>query len=432
MKFYINENELLNNTQFKVVQTSEEEFEILATYQGHIIAKLNLDIMIGMFDYYFDGDFTEEEYDQYFPKDVTTFISWVEVYNDIHKGNGIARRLMNMAIAKSKQLGFDRVYLNASPIQSEKSLPLNDLIDFYKSFGFQIIKHQGGNAQMLLALDSLKEYKSIIKSKLNEAFYPNRKTSRADLFRTQERIQNARAFIASRPQQEKPYWETITHDPKQQGFRAAAVLNTRGDIQISTYTAAASDVSQNQYGVRGEDDNTLTLFVSAHPGIDHPGTMFRSGHAISKGGANEPQAAEIGSPASDAQIKAYAIYGEVILDFLKSKLEGLESYTDGSAASIANELDDREKILMLNKELKKRLRKNVIPHSEWTAFLNALRRLGIDLHNIDFRKDLATDEQWEEAISIAKLKPTQGPEDNEDAYQQKLAAMQALKNKHRR
>jgi GNAT superfamily N-acetyltransferase len=351
MKFYIYENELLNNTQFKVVQTSEDEFEILATYQGHIIAKLNLDIMAGMFDYYFQGDFTEEEYDQYFPNDATTFISWVEVYNDIHKGNGIARRLMNMAIEKSKQLGFDRIYLNASPIQSEKSLPLNDLVDFYKSFGFEIIKHQGGNAQMLLTMDSINEYKSLIKTHLLEAFH-GRKTSRADLFRTQERIQIARAFIASRPQHEKPYWETITHDPKQQGFRAAAVLNPRGDIKISTYTAAASDVSQNQYGVRGEDDNTMTFFISAHPGINHPTTMLRSGHAITQGGINDPHVAEIGSPASDAQIKAYAIYGEVILDFLKSKLEGLEAYTDGSAANIANQLDDREKILMLNKELK--------------------------------------------------------------------------------
>ena len=431
MRFYINENDLLNTTQFKVVQNSEDEFEILATYHGHLIAKLNLDIMVNMFEYYFEGDFTEEEYDQYFPNNATTFISWVEVYNDIHKGNGIARRLMNMAIAKSKELGFDRIYLNASPIQSEKSLPLNELINFYKSFGFQIIKHQGHNAQMLLVMDSIHEYKSIIKTHLLEAFH-GRKTSRADLFRTQEKIQNARAFIASRPQQEQPYWETITHDPNQQGFRAAAILNPRGDIQISTYTAAASDVSQNQYGVRGEDDNTLTFFISAHPGIDHLGTMFRSGNAISQGGVNNPHAAEIGSPASDAQIKAYAIYGEVILDFLKSKLEGLESYTDGSAASIANQLDDREKILMLNKELKKRLRKNQIPHSEWTAFINALRRLGIDLHNIDFRKDLATDEQWQQAIDLAKLKPTSGPEDNKKEYQEKLAAMQALKNKHRR
>jgi hypothetical protein len=277
--------------------------------------------------------------------------------------------------------------------------------------------------------------KSYIKNKLNEAFYGNRNTSRADLFRTEDKIATARAFINSRPLEERKYWETITHDAIEQGFRASAVLNKRGDIQITTYTPSASDVSQHQFGLRGEEENKTTFFVSAHPGIDHPGSEHRSGYAKTRGGINDITLVgedEYGSPASDAQIKAYAHYGELIMDFLKSNPKGLEAYTDGSGAAIANEMGTREKILKLNKDLKTRLRKNTIPPTEWKSFLNALNRVGVDLERLDFRKDLATDEQWNEVLRIAKLKPTIAPEDNEAAYREKLAAMDALKAKYKR
>ena len=277
--------------------------------------------------------------------------------------------------------------------------------------------------------------KSYIKNKLNEAFYGNRNTSRADLFRTEEKIETARAFINSRPLEERKYWETITHDAIEQGFRASAVLNKRGDIQITTYTPSVSDVSQHQFGVRGEEENKTTFFVSAHPGIDHPGSEHRSGYAKTRGGINDITLVgkdEYGSPASDAQIKAYAHYGELIMDFLKSNPKGLDAYTDGSGAAIANEMGTREKILKLNKDLKTRLRKNTIPPTEWKSFLNALTRVGIDLERLDFRKDLTTDEQWNEVLRIAKLKPTMAPQDDEAAYREKIAAMDALKAKYRK
>ena len=95
-------------------------------------------------------------------------------------------------------------------------------------------------------------------------------------------------------------------------------------------------------------------------------------------------------------------------------------------------MDQKEKILKLNKYLKTRLRKNTIPPTEWKSFLNALTRLGIDLQKLDFRKDLATDEQWNEVLKLAKLKPTTAPQDDEAAYREKLAAMDALKAKYKR
>lgn len=285
----------------------------------------------------------------------------------------------------------------------------------------------------------LNETKTLIKNQLRlleDISFGNRKTTKADLIRTQERIDTARAFITRQPlQDQENYWNKITHNHYEQGFIASAVVDVRGDVQIRTYKAAAGDVRQNQYDLRGEDDKHIVLPISAHPGIDHPNTQDRSGFAKTQGGVNNPtrvRGEEIGSPASDAQIKAYAYYGEVIMDFLKSKMNGLDSYTDGSGAELANKTDPRDKILMLNKELKRRLKKNAISQSEWKAFLNAVIKVGIDLHNIDFRKDLATNEQWNEVIKMAGLYQNQPPKDNDAAYQEKLAAMDALKARHRR
>jgi hypothetical protein len=103
--------------------------------------------------------------------------------------------------------------------------------------------------------------------------FGNRKTTKADLRRTQERIDTARAFIARQPlQDQEDYWNKITHNHHEQGFIASAVVDVRGDIQIRTYKASAADVRQNQYDLRGEDDKHIVLPISAHPGIDHPST----------------------------------------------------------------------------------------------------------------------------------------------------------------
>lgn len=444
MKFYINENELRNNTQFKIVQSDEDEFEILATYQNQLIAKLNLDIMIGMFDYYFDGDFTEEEYDELFPDDATTFISWVEVYNDIHKGNGIARQLMNMAIQKTKQLGFNRIYLNASPIKSDKSLNLNDLINFYESFGFKIIKHQGHNAQMILILDNINESKTYIKQQLRLITEGVKYATKRDYYRTIARINKVKELYG-----DDPYFQNI-----QAGQMIAnAIVNIHGYINISTNIAKAGDVRNLQPSTMKENPFYLTFQVNAGRGIEHPDTFssniqpaqsrnlddedinqdsfvlqlpdgisLETGETSLRIGIPKP-----GSPASDAAIKTYLIYGDVIKDFVERNLKNQIGYKDGKAPEIANaNMSQEDKVKKLHKDLLLRLKKPRIQPSEWENFLRALRMSGIDLQNLNITKDLATDEQWNEVLKRARLTPTQIPDD-EKAYQEKIAKMNALK-----
>jgi predicted nucleotidyltransferase/GNAT superfamily N-acetyltransferase len=141
----LDEGEILDNTKFKYTRESEDEITIKAVYNGLIIGNLSLGMMQNAY-YLFKDDFSEDQYYEIFPDDRFVMIGWL---NSKIKKEGIARELMKRAIAKTKQQGYDMMYLNASPI-GNSGLQLSDLVGFYKSFGFKEILNQGGNTQMVL------------------------------------------------------------------------------------------------------------------------------------------------------------------------------------------------------------------------------------------------------------------------------------------
>lgn len=148
----LDEGQVLDNSKFKYKRESEDELAITASYESEIIGKLSMVFMMSAY-WYFENELSEEQYDEMFPDDRFVLIGWLEVPQKIYRGEGIAKQLMKRAIAKAKQQGYTRVYLNASPIGTN-GFQLNDLVGFYKSFGFEEIIHQGGNVQMILKLDS--------------------------------------------------------------------------------------------------------------------------------------------------------------------------------------------------------------------------------------------------------------------------------------
>lgn len=209
--------------------------------------------------------------------------------------------------------------------------PFMDILDSYKAKAYDTL---------MSVKETMTESRKLIKQRLDEISYGSMYATKSDLARTMARVTNAYQFVQSRPKPELVnYWNVITHNPIEQGFIASAVVDIRGDVQIRTYNAAAGDVRQNRFDLRGEDSEHLVLPISAHPGIDHPNSKQRTGYAVTKGGINNPTPVgqgDFGSPASDAQIKAYFKYGEVIIDFVKSKMEEkTKSYTDGSGAEVS-------------------------------------------------------------------------------------------------
>lgn len=152
IKFEIIDNRIsegqqyLSDVEFKEEQ-DEDRIKITA-YKSNDekVGRVILELNSGAY-WYFEDDFTQDEYDEMFPDDEFMKIEHIEVRD---KKSGVARKLMSLAIEKSKELGYHQIYLNASPIHSENMLQLQDLIWFYKTFGFKEILHQGNNCQMLL------------------------------------------------------------------------------------------------------------------------------------------------------------------------------------------------------------------------------------------------------------------------------------------
>ena len=79
------------------------------------------------------------------------FISKIEDLriNDGYKGKGYAKLLMNKALDYIDENYSYPIYLNASPMQSDGMLNLNDLTRFYEKFGFKVFKRQGNNNLMI-------------------------------------------------------------------------------------------------------------------------------------------------------------------------------------------------------------------------------------------------------------------------------------------
>lgn len=143
----VNLNENILN-QIKFSQSKNEDYiKILAKLNNKEIGHISLENMTNAY-WYFEGEFSEDEYYKLFPNDNFIKIEHLEI-NDNYKGQGIAKELIKKALNISKKLGYKQIYLNASPM-GFSGLQLSDLVGFYESFGFKEILHQGNNVQMLL------------------------------------------------------------------------------------------------------------------------------------------------------------------------------------------------------------------------------------------------------------------------------------------
>lgn len=141
------ENKFINSIKFITKNEDEDRIKISAFYGDELIGYIILELNQNAY-WYFEDDFSEDDYYKMFPNDEFIKIEHIEI-EDYYKRSGIAKKLMELAIKKSKQLRYDQIYLNASPM-GFSGLKLNDLVEFYKKFGFKEILNQGNNVQMLL------------------------------------------------------------------------------------------------------------------------------------------------------------------------------------------------------------------------------------------------------------------------------------------
>lgn len=155
-----------------------------------------------------------------------------------------------------------------------------------------------------------------------------------------------------------PYWENV-----QEGqWVGAVIVNIHGRIsKVSTYTAPAGQVRANDLGMRGENPHYMEFKIMAGRGIEHKDTYTPNIQpARTRGGLGSeeveftmqlPQGVSLengattisfglpkpGSPASDAAIKTWLVYGDIIVDFVERNMKNRIGYKDGKAADISKE-----------------------------------------------------------------------------------------------
>ena len=218
--------------------------------------------------------------------------------------------------------------------------PFMDILDSYKAKAYD---------KLMSVKESIKEALKLI-PEANDRYATKR-----DYYTTLFKVTKAKQLYGN-----DPYWENVQDGQ----WVGAVIVNIHGRIsKVSTYTAPAGQVRANDLGMRGENPHYLEFKIMAGRGIEHKGTdtpnlqpsrtrgglgseefeheftmqlpdgvSLENGETTIKFGLPKP-----GSPASDAHIKAYLIYGDLILDFVENNLKDKIGYVDGTQADVAKE-----------------------------------------------------------------------------------------------
>ena len=345
-------HENVNKTfSYKFHQKDEDTFYISAKYKGQEVGYIMMDIMMNAY-YYFEDIMSEDEYNELFPNDEFVRIEWLKVDPD-YRGKGISKQLLAMALDRIKKMGYNQVYLNASPIGGD-GLPLNDLVNLYKSFGFKEIINQGNNIQMILNMDSLNEVKYLPyddKAEMKAASaYPSlsQASSRADIKQVRYRIAKA-INAANQYKSANPNDNYFVIPQEGDGFYQ---VEFRHDGNIRTKQIRPSgDMEQRGGSFQPSDVGTCKTYQNI------------ARYCFVKAGKNGRAVGA--SPAEDAANKALIIYQNEIMDFYKSG-----DYGDENTPQYADsKMDDKIKLHKMKKDLETKLRRRVTD-AEWQEFLN--------------------------------------------------------------
>jgi hypothetical protein len=205
--------------------------------------------------------------------------------------------------------------------------------------------------------------KQFIKEKLNILLEQNILEQNAfstmnDYYNVWAKVEKARAMYGG-----DEYWENAEDGQ----WVGNITVGTTGNLRISTNLAKAGDVVKHKLGIvsTNQTGDYFTVSIKAGRGIDHNDTRPNLQPARTRLGlgSNEindesftiklpdgvllPNGDNMisfnlpkpGSPASDAQIKAYVIYGAEMIDMVKRNLKGHNSASipDARSKEFANQ-----------------------------------------------------------------------------------------------
>lgn len=191
--------------------------------------------------------------------------------------------------------------------------------------------------------------KNFIKEQLHILLEQTKYATEYDYNRTAAIIEKAKEQYGG-----DPYFENVEAGQ----WIGNAIVNIHGVVSITANKNPAADVHKYQLGIMKENPNYLSFTLRAGRGIEHPDTYSPNIQpAQTKIKKYDPDLndnnPEIGSPASDAKVKAYLIFGEEILNFVEKNMKTSMGYLDNKGKELAKNTPEKNmyKFDKKNKEL---------------------------------------------------------------------------------
>jgi ribosomal protein S18 acetylase RimI-like enzyme len=154
-------NELLKESiKYKNISDSDEYWDrvkIIITNKKNIeIGYAILDMWISDSEWSYmddddEGKFSDDEFDKHFPHGGGAKLEHLEI-NPEYRNGGYGKQLMDAVVSYVKKRNTNTLYLIAAPVGFEPRISLDALTNFYKKYGFNIVKDFGNARDMVTQL----------------------------------------------------------------------------------------------------------------------------------------------------------------------------------------------------------------------------------------------------------------------------------------
>lgn len=138
-----------------IVITNEEDVPV-----GYAVVDFKMDSEDYITNSYEDPDaeYVDPDMGRHFPHGNAAKVNHIEIYEKF-RGDNVKRygsQLMNAILQRCKEKDIKTIFLNATPVGPEPRPTIEDLLRYYRRFGFEVIKIAGAH-DMVSQLKEIKK-----------------------------------------------------------------------------------------------------------------------------------------------------------------------------------------------------------------------------------------------------------------------------------
>lgn len=155
IKFFDTVDDEVGWDKTNIVITNEEDVPV-----GYAVVDFKMDSEDYVTSSYEDPDaeYVDPDMGRHFPHGNAAKVNHIEIYEKF-RGDNVKRygsQLMNAILQRCKEKNIKTIFLNATPVGPEPRPTIEDLLRYYRRFGFEVIKIAGAH-DMVSQLKEIKK-----------------------------------------------------------------------------------------------------------------------------------------------------------------------------------------------------------------------------------------------------------------------------------